>query len=212
VTTRDPNRSTNRASDISPAGGASYTAASGGAGQSTGDAVKEKASDALGTAQQAISQKAEEAKQKGMSQLAQRKSQAADSLTDVSQAVTQVGTQLRQSNHESLARYADMATEQVDRVASYLRGRDAGEILDEVQDFARRQPALILGGAFVLGVIGARFFKSSAPQSGGRGAPGYRSGRYGSADVYSQQYRYDYPRDGMTTREWRAETQSGRIP
>jgi hypothetical protein len=198
-------------SDMSSVSDTSYTA-SGGAGQSTGDAVKEKASKAASTAQQTISQKTEEAKQKGISQLDQRKSQTADSLTDVSQAVTQVGTQLRQSDHESLARYADMATEQVDRFASYLRSRDAGEILEEVQDFARRQPALILGGAFVLGVIGARFFKSSAPQSSGRGAPGYRGGRYSSADVYSHQYRYDYPRDGMTTQEWRAETQSGRIP
>lgn len=197
---------------MSPVGDTSFTASRGSAGQSTGDAVKEKASEVVSTAQQTVSEKASQARQKGMSQLAQRKTQAADSLSDVSEAVSQVGGQLRQSNHESLAQYAEMATEQVDRFASYLRQRDVGEMLDQVQDFARRQPAVILGGAFVLGVIGARFFKSSAPQPSGRGRPIYRAGRYGSADVYSHQYRHDYPRDDMTTQEWRAETQSGRIP
>jgi hypothetical protein len=31
-----------------------------------------------------------------------------------------------------------------------------------VEDFARRQPALFIGGAFMLGLLGARFLKSSA--------------------------------------------------
>ncbi|HEU0025535.1 MAG TPA: hypothetical protein VFQ25_00325, partial [Ktedonobacterales bacterium] len=73
MTTRDPNRRTNRASDMSPVGDTSFTASRGSAGQSTGDAVKEKASEVVSTAQQTVSEKASQARQKGMSQLAQRK-------------------------------------------------------------------------------------------------------------------------------------------
>jgi hypothetical protein len=37
------------------------------------------------------------------------------------------------------------------------------EIMHETQRFARRNPALFLGGSFVLGLLGARFLKTSAP-------------------------------------------------
>jgi hypothetical protein len=35
------------------------------------------------------------------------------------------------------------------------------QLLDDVQDFGRRQPALLLGQAFLLGLDGARLIKSS---------------------------------------------------
>jgi hypothetical protein len=38
-------------------------------------------------------------------------------------------------------------------------------MIQEVERFARRQPALFLGGAFTLGLIAARFLKSSSEVS-----------------------------------------------
>jgi gas vesicle protein len=229
VTTRDPNRRMNRASERPstesariPTTDSRYEATGGSSSQSTGDVVKEKAGQMASSAQETVSQTADQARQKGMSQIAARKSQAADSLTDVSHAVSQVGSQLRQSNHESLAQYADMATQRVDRLASYMRERDIGEMVDEAQEFARRRPALVLAGAFALGVIGARFLKSSSPRSGARssGSP-YRSraSRYGGADFYGQSSGYSgYPNNGVANQEWRQppdamrERESGRLP
>jgi hypothetical protein len=34
----------------------------------------------------------------------------------------------------------------------------------DVENLARRQPALVFAGAFALGVVAARFLKSSAPE------------------------------------------------
>jgi hypothetical protein len=176
------------------------------ASQSTGDKVKEKASQVTDQAQQAVSQATDRAQQQAKSQIATRKDQAAGNLTDVSQAVSQVGSQLRQNDHDTLAQYADMAAQQVNRAASYLRERNVNEILDEVQGAARRQPALFLAGAFVLGVLGARFLKSSSPQSGSRyNTSGYyRQGgasQYRGTGAYTRDY--DYGRYGTTNRDWR---------
>ena len=38
-------------------------------------------------------------------------------------------------------------------------------MVTQVEQYARRQPAIFLGGAFALGLLGARFLKSSNPQT-----------------------------------------------
>src|SRR5690606_20210610 len=60
-----------------------------------------------------------------------------------------------------VGQYMRQMADQVDRFAGYLESRDVGEVMDQVEDFARRQPAAFIGGAFTLGLIGARFLKSS---------------------------------------------------
>ena len=65
------------------------------------------------------------------------------------------------------------------------------EVLDEVQNFARQQPALFLGTAVLLGLVAARFLKSSTPDgmAGGHGtgvqrpAPGARDDTYDSSSA-----------------------------
>jgi hypothetical protein len=49
----------------------------------------------------------------------------------------------------------------MDQVASYLWSKDARAMRADLEALARRQPAIVLGGALVLGLIGARFLKSS---------------------------------------------------
>lgn len=62
------------------------------------------------------------------------------------------------------AQYIRQAAMQMESVAGAVRERDMQELLGEVQDFARRQPALFFGGAVILGFAAVRFFKSSAPR------------------------------------------------
>jgi hypothetical protein len=40
-------------------------------------------------------------------------------------------------------------------------------LIDDVEDFARREPAVFIGGAIAIGLVAARFLKSSR-RSGGR--------------------------------------------
>lgn len=43
------------------------------------------------------------------------------------------------------------------------RKHGTAEIIGDVAEFARQRPALFLGGAFVLGLLGSRLFKAKAP-------------------------------------------------
>jgi hypothetical protein len=58
-----------------------------------------------------------------------------------------------------------MAGDQMRRFADEIRQRGVGEMLDDVHAFARRRPALFIGGAFLVGIGIARFLKSSADRS-----------------------------------------------
>ena len=49
----------------------------------------------------------------------------------------------------------------LERLSNYIREQDPKQLLNDVQNFGRRQPALLLGGAFLLGFAGARIIKSS---------------------------------------------------
>jgi len=49
----------------------------------------------------------------------------------------------------------------VESVSGYLHERDVRQIVDETEDFGRQRPAVFVGGALALGVLAARFLKSS---------------------------------------------------
>jgi hypothetical protein len=102
-------------------------------------------------------------RQSASSGLSTQKDRATDGLGSVAQAVRQSTQQLRDQNHDTVAQYVEQAADQVERFTNNLRQKDVGEIVNDAQRLARRNPALFIGGAFALGVIGARFLKSSPP-------------------------------------------------
>ena len=55
-----------------------------------------------------------------------------------------------------------MASDQLRRFADQIRQKGVTDMLDDVHNFARRRPALFIGGAFLIGIGIARFLKSSA--------------------------------------------------
>ncbi len=124
-------------------------------------------------------------KEQATAQLSSQKDRATDGLGSVAQAVRQTTQHLRDNQNDTVARYAEQAAEQIERFSERLRNKDVGELMTDAQQLARRQPALFVGGAFAIGLLGARFLKSSSPESrssyGNYGTGGYGSGGYGSA-------------------------------
>jgi len=116
-------------------------------------------------------------RQGATSQLGTQKDRATDGIGSVAQAVRQTTQQLREQRHETIARYVDEAASQLERVSQRLREKDVGELMDDAQRFARRRPAVFIGSAFALGIIGARFFKSSRePERNSGTRAGYGTG------------------------------------
>lgn len=122
---------------------------------------RDKAAGVMGEAREKASEAAHDARQKAEKNLSSQKERATDQLANVSSALRETSGNLRTNDQESIAGVFESAAEQVDRFSGYFRNRSVGEIVDEVEDIARREPALFLGGAALIGILGSRFFKSS---------------------------------------------------
>lgn len=100
-------------------------------------------------------------KESATSQLGAQKDRATDGIGSVAQAVRQSTQQLRAQQHETIAQYVEQAADQLERFAARMKERNIGDLARDAQDLARRRPALFIGSAFALGLLGARFLKSS---------------------------------------------------
>lgn len=134
-------------------GGTSYETDSLGSSPSdTGTDVRSRARHLVDNVRSTATEKAEE-------RISEQKYRAADSLGNVAQSLRTASQQLPDDG--GMSRYMAQAANQVDNLASFLNNRDVAELFDEVESLARRQPAVFVGGAFALGVLGARFLRSS---------------------------------------------------
>ena len=79
----------------------------------------------------------------------------------VSRAVRQSTQSLRNNQQDTVAQYVEQAADRIEQFSSRLRDRDLGDLMRDADRFARRQPAIFIGAAFMVGVLAARFFKSS---------------------------------------------------
>jgi len=113
------------------------------------------------------------ARQSVESQITGGKDRVAEGLGSVAEAMRHTGEHLRSQDKLGLTEYVARAADQIDAASDYLQDRKLGEVVTDLSRFARREPALFLGSAFALGLIGGRFLKSShvtpAPQAIARG-------------------------------------------
>jgi len=126
------------------------------------DTVQETTRPVVDKASETVQQAAERATEQATSRLDMAVDYAAETLTGVAQALRQTGQHLREEGSQPmLGRYADTGAEQIERFSGYLRQHNATELLTEVETYARRNPMTFAGGAFALGLLAARFFRST---------------------------------------------------
>jgi hypothetical protein len=152
-------------------------------GSQAKEQAKQQTQQVAQRTEQKAGQVAHQARQKAKDQLATQKERAAGTLDGVAQALRQTGQHLREQDQGPVGRYADRAADQVERFSSHLHERDVDQLTGEAENFARKRPALFLGGTFALGLLGARFLKSSSGQGSGSSQHGSSSGGDGSAGV-----------------------------
>jgi hypothetical protein len=121
--------------------------------------------DFLQQAKQTTSDVVDQVQQQAGSRIDRQKDEAAGELQKVAGAVRQLGEGLRGQDQGPIAHYAAeygrKAADGLDRLTDYIRQNDTRALVHGIENFGRRQPALLLGGAFLLGLAGARFLKSS---------------------------------------------------
>jgi hypothetical protein len=128
--------------------------------------VKQKTSEVATEAQRQARDIAVQVEAEAKGVLSERQEKAAAELHGIATALRQTSNQLREQQQPTIADYGNRVADRVEQLSSFLQSRHPDELIVEAQDFARRQPELFLGGAFLLGLLGARFIKSSSPGYG----------------------------------------------
>jgi glucan phosphorylase len=125
--------------------------------------VQKKAENVAEEVKQQAQAGLEHIEEEARSSLTTQKTEVVHKLQGVSEALRLTSNQLQGQDQNAFAEYSDKMADQVERVTAYLEEHDLEELRHNAEDFARRQPELFLGGAFTLGLLAARFLKSSAP-------------------------------------------------
>ncbi len=110
-----------------------------------------------------------------------QKNRAADGLGGMADAARQASDQLRGSS-AFVASWVNAVGDHLHTLADGLREKDSAELIDDVTAFARRRPALFLGGAFLLGVGVAQVLKAG-------GGPGLSLPASGTSADYNTRQR-----------------------
>ncbi|HEX5990413.1 MAG TPA: hypothetical protein VFY75_09395 [Solirubrobacterales bacterium] len=128
---------------------------------SVGEA-QEKVQEVAGGAQEKAREAAGEAQEGVRRQIDDRSTQAGERVTHTAQDLRSVGEELRKQGKDTPAKLADRAAEQTEKVGSYLKERGPDEMLEDVEDFGRQRPLVVLAGGLAVGVLAARFIKASS--------------------------------------------------
>lgn len=153
----------------------------------TGSASTEisKKDSIVDDAKQALGRVADQAKDQASMRVSSQKERAVDTIDGVADAIRKTSHGLKDAG--PIPDLADRAADGIEALAGYVKNKNIGDLVGEVESFARREPALFLGGAFALGLLGGSFLKSSTSSGTGGGS---RSGY----EAYDRSYGYGYGR------------------
>ena len=139
----------------------------------TGDkeAAKEVYTEAKGRAEQAVGHVYEKVSDQTSAKISDKKSQVAQGFSKVADNLRQVEENNNAEQETPIAdvaeKYTDTLAEKIEKASDYIDNREIGEMLGDAERFARRNPAIFIGGAFALGLLLARFLKSSGSKKSG---------------------------------------------
>lgn len=89
----------------------------------------------------------------------------AERLDGVAAALHDVGRRLDDEVADGLGELVDRAVLGVDRASRYVGQSEPQDMVRDLEGLARRRPGAFLGGAFVAGLLLARFLKSSGERA-----------------------------------------------
>ena len=152
-----------------------------GSESSTIDSAKETARGLIDQAKSTAGQAYGVAAEKATEKIEEKKGDLASGLTSVADTIRQVSSTLRETDEQTgvtdtAAKYSDSLARQIEQISNYFERNDVRAMVSDVEDFARKNPVVFIGGAFALGFLAARFLKSSS--SGQHSSRRLGSGNY----------------------------------
>jgi len=107
------------------------------------------------------------AKEKASSVVDEQKTNLAAGLGSIAGELRRTGENLRSSGDKNHfagmgANYGEKIADKVEGLSKYLENADLRDLAGDLKNYARRNPAVFIGGAFLLGLAATRFVKSSS--------------------------------------------------
>jgi len=131
------------------------------------DAAKSQVGELAEQAKAKVGELTSQATDKVKEQLVGHKDKAAEGLTTITDVIRQSATTLEEKGQTPIADAVSGFAGQIENFAGYLQGKSVDELAEDVTVYAKQNPQLFVGGAFLLGVALARFLKSSSRNSTG---------------------------------------------
>lgn len=107
--------------------------------------------------------------------ISSQKHQASESLGQVARALRDTTDRMQDQGSSTIAGYTRQAAEQLEQFSRRLDEQDLDQMLRGAQRLARSRPWVFVGAAFGLGLVAARFFKSSSPSGSTYEGEGWQS-------------------------------------
>jgi arginine utilization protein RocB len=142
----------------------------------TADRAKEQMQDKAQVAQEKVQETADTMRTRVREQVDQRSTHAGGQVRSTAQALRSTSERLREDGQDGPAKAAERAADQAEKVGGWLERSDADRILQDVEDFGRRQPMAVVAIGLAAGFAASRFLKASSrnryTQGGGTGFNG----------------------------------------
>jgi len=123
--------------------------------------VKEQAGQLAEQAKSQVSTLTAQATDKVKEQISDKKTVAAEGLSAITEAIMQSASSLEQNGQAPIANAVTGFATKIDDFAGYLQSKSVDELAADVSTYAKQNPQVFVGGAFLLGIAIARFLKSS---------------------------------------------------
>jgi hypothetical protein len=137
-----------------------HATGTGGDGGGVKDAAQDRARQVADQAQQVAGQ----AKGTLREQVDQRSRDAGSRVSATAQDVRSVGDELRKQGKEGPAKLADRAAERAEHLGGYLEDTSGEQLLQDLEDAARKNPWAVVLGGLAVGFAASRVLKASSSE------------------------------------------------
>ena len=121
--------------------------------------------EAVEQARAAGGQLLDDSRDRARAEVDHRSTWAGERVVGIAADVRDVAGDLRARGKDQPARLAEDAARRIEHFGDYLRDSDTDRILADARDLGRRQPALVVAGAAVIGIAAGRLVRASEPSN-----------------------------------------------
>jgi len=134
--------------------------------------------------------------QEARAQVEQRRSMAGERIRQFGDVLRRTGREAG-GEDEFIGRYTELASDRIERIASYVSSANLRSLAHDAEDLARRKPVAFYGGSLLLGILAGRLAKGAG--AGARKAVFETSGEPMSTTSRPRSESTTSPRSESTT-------------